>query len=217
MRNMNILITAGPTRESIDPVRFISNRSSGKMGYALARAAARHGHAVVLVSGPVSLATPRGVRRVDVITAQSMLEAVRMHWDWCEVLIMAAAVADWRPRNPSPIKLKKARMAPRLELEPTPDILLALAPHKGARLTVGFAAETDHLATEARRKLKAKRLDLLVGNDVSRTDAGFEVDTNQVILLTADGRPVELPLMSKDEVAERILRRVEELWKDSRR
>ncbi|MBN1672926.1 MAG: hypothetical protein JXR37_17910 [Kiritimatiellae bacterium] len=206
---MNILITAGPTREPIDPVRFISNRSSGRMGVALAEAALARGHAVRLVTGPIAVPAPPAAERVAVVTAQDMLAAVQANLDWSDALIMSAAVADWRPRTPSPLKLKKNRMPAQLEMERTPDILQAVAARKGGRVFVGFAAETGEPEEEARRKLQAKRLDLIVANDVSRADAGFEVDTNRVTLLAADGTVEALPLMLKTEVASRILDWVE--------
>ncbi|MDI6775166.1 MAG: bifunctional phosphopantothenoylcysteine decarboxylase/phosphopantothenate--cysteine ligase CoaBC [Verrucomicrobiota bacterium] len=208
---LRILVTAGPTREPIDPVRFISNRSSGKMGYALAEEAAARGHAVCLVSGPVSLAAPAGVTVVRVTTAEEMRRAVAARLGRSDVLIMAAAVADWRPRKPSAWKLKKAGMRMVLELERTPDILRSIRTRKGRRLHIGFAAETRDMLAEARRKLRNKGLDLIVANDVSRSDAGFEVDTNRVTLLWADGARQALPLMSKREAAGRIMDWVERL------
>lgn len=206
---MKILVTAGPTREPIDPVRFISNRSSGKMGYALARIAVSRAHEVVLISGPVALTQPEGVQLIPVLTAEEILAAVRRHWDWCEALIMAAAVCDWRPIRVSPRKIKKTMMPAVLKLKPTPDILLALRSIKGGRIVVGFAAETDRIEQEARRKLQEKNLDLIVANDVGRSDAGFEVDTNQVTMIPAVGEVEHLSLMSKDAVAERILQWIE--------
>ncbi len=208
---MRILITAGPTREHLDPVRFLSNRSTGKMGFALAEQAAARGHAVTLVAGPVTLGTPADVRRVDVVSACDMLAAVQRELPDAEVLIMCAAVADWRPKQVSPVKLKKRAMCAVLELEPNPDILLTLRPEKGHRLFVGFAAETGDPLAEAQRKLEAKGLDLLAANDVSQPDAGFAVDTNRVTLLSRDAAPEYLPLMSKREAADRILDRVERL------
>ncbi len=203
--NVRILVTAGPTREHIDPVRFISNRSTGKMGFAVAERAAARGHDVVLVAGPVALATPAGVTRVDVVSALDLLAAVQHHLPQTDVLVMAAAVADWRPRTVSAVKLKKRAMNPTLELEPNPDVLLTVQPSKGDRLFVGFAAETGDPLAEARRKLAAKGLDLMVANDVSQPDAGFAVDTNRVVLLPRDGAPEALPLLSKRDVAERIV------------
>lgn len=202
---MRLLVTAGPTREPIDPVRFLSNRSSGRMGYAIAAAAARRGHAVTLISGPVALPAPDGVRVRGVQTAAEMLAAVRAELGACDALVMAAAVADWRPRQVGVQKLKKQAGAPVLELEPTADILLALRPEKGRRLFVGFAAETENLLAEARRKLTAKGLDLIVANDVSQPDAGFEVATNRVTLIPAIGPPDPWPLMPKTEIAERLV------------
>jgi phosphopantothenoylcysteine decarboxylase/phosphopantothenate--cysteine ligase len=209
---MRILVTAGPTREFWDPVRYLSNRSSGKMGYALARAAARRGHAVTLVSGPVALPPPDGVRLVSVVSAADMKKAVDTAWPRTDVLIMAAAVADWRPRRVSRRKLKKRGGPPVLELERTEDILGSLAGRKGNRLVIGFAAETDRVLAEASRKLREKDLDLIVANDVSRKDAGFEVDTNRVALLAPDKRPRRWPLLSKDAVAERLIAWVEARW-----
>ena len=208
---MHLLITAGPTREFIDPVRFISNRSSGKMGYALAAAARQRGHDVVLVSGPVALSCPAGVRLVPVTTADDMLAAVRAHLPACEALIMAAAVADFRPAVRLEQKWKKTVREPTtLALEPTPDILLTIRPDKGDRLFVGFAAETERVVESARGKCTAKGLDLVVANDVSRADAGFDVDTNAVTLVDAAGGETAWPLMTKTEVAERLIRWVEE-------
>ena len=200
-----MLITAGPTREHIDPVRFISNRSTGKMGFAIAQCAAARGHAVTLVAGPVALATPPGVQRVDVVSALDLLAAVETHLLACDALVMCAAVADWRPRQSSDRKLKKRSMSPVLELEANPDILVTIRERKHGRLFVGFAAETGDPLPEGRRKLAAKGLDLLVANDVSQPDAGFAVDTNRVTLLTPDGGERRLPLLSKAEVAERIV------------
>lgn len=206
---MKILVTAGPTREPLDPVRFLSNRSSGKMGYAVAAAARARGHEVVLVSGPVSLEVPAGVEVVRVTTAEEMLEAVLGRVDACDVLVMAAAVADWRPVQARPQKIKKSESISALPLERTPDILKRVAARKGSRLFVGFAAETENLREEAKRKLREKNLNLIVANDVSRSDGGFEVDTNRVTLLSSDGEPCELPLMSKSEIASRLVEWIE--------
>lgn len=207
---MQILVTAGPTREHLDPVRFLSNRSTGKMGFAVAAQAAAAGHHVVLVAGPVALPTPAGVTRVDVVSALDLLAAVQRHLPQADALVMAAAVADWRPRSVSAVKLKKAGMHPTLELEPNPDVLLAVQPLKEGRIFVGFAAETGDPLPEARRKLIAKGLDLIVANDVSQPDAGFAVDTNRVVLLPRDGAPETLPLLSKQEVAARIVNWIEQ-------
>lgn len=207
---MRILVTAGPTREFMDPVRFISNRSSGKMGYAVAIAARNRGHEVVLVSGPVALAAPVGVTVIPVVSAAEMLAAVSGNLDSCDVLVMAAAVSDWRPAVVSGQKLKKLKREPDLRLEPTADILQTLKPRKGNRVFVGFAAETEQVEAEARRKLVSKGLDLIIANDVSQADAGFDVDTNRVVLITSDALPLSLPLMPKQEVGDRIITWVEE-------
>jgi len=207
---MRILVTAGPTREALDPVRFLSNRSTGKMGYAIAAVAAERGHEVRLISGPVALEAPGGVAVSPVVSAADMLDAVLGDLGWCDALVMSAAVADWRPKSVAAEKLKKAEMAATLELERTEDILKAVAEVKQGQVVVGFAAETEDLLTEARRKLQAKQLDLIVANDVSRPDAGFAVDTNAVTLVTAD-RADALPLMSKREVAKRLLQWLESL------
>jgi phosphopantothenoylcysteine decarboxylase/phosphopantothenate--cysteine ligase len=210
---MRLLITAGPTREPLDPVRFLSNRSSGKMGYALAEVAAARGHEVILVAGPVALTPPKAVQVVRVVTAADMLAAVRLHLKNCDALIMAAAVADWRPVRVAKRKMKKAgtqRLT--LELKPTPDILKTIAPLKGKRIFVGFAAETHNLRAEARRKLREKHLDLIVANDVTAPGAGFEVETNRVTIFDAQSEE-QLPLLTKREVAERILDRIEDFGK----
>lgn len=202
---MKILVTAGPTREAIDAVRFISNRSSGKMGYAIARAGVSRGHDVRLISGPVHLPPPEKVQLINVVAAEEMLTAVRENVGWCDALVMAAAVADWRPKKVSAGKIKKTDPVFSIELERTTDILSAIHILKGRRLFIGFAAETGNLIEEAKRKLAAKSLDLIVANDVSRTDAGFESDDNKVTLISAAREIEDLPLMSKDAVAGRIL------------
>jgi phosphopantothenoylcysteine decarboxylase / phosphopantothenate---cysteine ligase len=203
-----ILITAGPTQEAIDPVRFVSNRSTGKMGFAIARAAWRRGAAVRLVAGPSALATPRGVERIDTVGAGDLLSATSRNFPWCSSLIMAAAVADFRPRNPAAQKLKKNPSGLTLELAPIADELPRLAAKKAGRLMIGFAAETEDLEVNALDKLQRKKLDMIVGNDVSRPDAGFGVDTNIVTMLSADGRIETTPKLLKDEVADVILDRL---------
>ncbi|HRR32751.1 MAG TPA: phosphopantothenoylcysteine decarboxylase [Kiritimatiellia bacterium] len=202
---MKLLVTAGPTREYLDPVRFLSNRSSGKMGFAVAQAAAERGHAVTLVAGPVALPTPGHVSRVDVVSALDMLAAVRRLLADQDALVMCAAVADWRPKTQSVVKLKKAEMPPAIGLEPNPDILKTVYPLKEGRLFVGFAAETGDPLAEAQRKLTGKGLDLIVANDVTRPGAGFEVDTNLVTFLTAAEPPRTLPLQSKLDVGRAIV------------
>jgi phosphopantothenoylcysteine decarboxylase/phosphopantothenate--cysteine ligase len=200
----HVLVSAGPTQEPVDPVRYLSNRSSGKMGYALARVARRRGAVVTLVSGPVGLPPPPGVQLVTIATAAEMAAAVEAALAPATVVIMCAAVADYRPRRPSARKLKKTPGTLTLELEPTRDILAGLGARKGQRLLVGFAAETHRVAEEARRKLRAKHLDLIVANDVTAPDAGFGADTNAVRFLDAGGLDEALPVLPKDEVASRI-------------
>ena len=207
---MRILVTAGPTREPIDPVRFISNRSSGRMGFAVARAARARGHDVTLVCGPVTLGTPPGVRRVNVTTAAEMLAVVREELPAVEALVMSAAVADWRPAKAADRKIKKNAGRATLELERTDDILLATRGlREGRVVTVGFAAETGDPEPEARRKLAGKGLDLIVANDVMRPGAGFEVDTNAVTFISARGETWRTDVESKDAIASRIVEWVE--------
>jgi phosphopantothenoylcysteine decarboxylase / phosphopantothenate---cysteine ligase len=200
-----ILVTAGPTREDIDPVRYLTNRSSGKMGYAVADAAAKRGAKVVLVSGPTALETPQGVERIDVRTAAELLRAVQIQFVDCSMAIFAAAVADYRPAERSNKKIKSAKEAWTLRLEPNPDILASVAREKGDRLVVGFAAETENVAENARKKLAQKNADMIVANDVSAEGAGFDVETNVVTLFSRDGRDLALPRLTKAEVAQRIL------------
>lgn len=202
---MKILITAGPTREKIDPVRYLSNRSSGKMGYALAAAAQEAGHEVVLISGPVSLSAPAGVRVIKVESAAEMAAAVRQEAVLAEMVIMAAAVADYRPVQAAAQKIKKTSERLVLELEKTEDILAGLGQRKQpGQCLVGFAAETDGVIDYASDKLRRKNLDWIIANDVSRSDCGFEVDTNAVVMIAADGRLVELPTESKVSLARKI-------------
>jgi len=201
-----VLVTAGPTRELLDPVRFFSNRSSGKMGLAVATAARNRGASVTLVAGPIALPCPAGVDMVAVVTAEQMRQAVLAHVDRTDVVVMAAAVADYRPSAPRTEKIKKAgRERLVVELEPTPDILAELGARGGPQVLVGFAAETGDPAAAARRKLTEKNLDLVVANDVTVPGAGFDVDTNQVEIFTRDGRHIAVPLAPKARVAERIL------------
>jgi len=200
-----VLVTAGPTCEDLDPVRYLTNRSSGKMGYAVAEAAALRGARVILVSGPTSLDTPSGVERIDVRSAEEMQRAVNEKIAIASIAIFAAAVADYRPAVSNDQKIKRKKEPMTLALEPTPDILAAAARDKGNRLIVGFAAETEHVAENARKKLTAKNADLIVANDVTAEGAGFDHDTNVVTLFARDGRDLALPRMSKSDVAQRIL------------
>jgi len=211
-----VVVSAGGTREAIDPVRFISNRSSGKMGYALATAARDRGAQVVLVTAPTALPDPYGVQLVRVESALEMRDAVLAVLEGADALVMAAAVADYRPVQVSSQKIKKAEERLTLELTRTPDILGEVADlraaGRGPRVVVGFAAETADLLANAQAKLRQKCLDLIVANDVSAPDAGFGVDTNRVTLLWADGTVEPLPLMSKEELARLIWDRVQRLW-----
>jgi len=203
-----VLVTAGPTVEDLDPVRFLSNRSSGRMGYRLAEAARDRGARVVLVSGPTALAPPAGVETVAVRSAEEMARAVEERAGEASVVVMAAAVADYRPASVSPSKIKKAEGPARIELVRTTDILADLGRRKGARTLVGFAAETDRLIERAREKLRGKNLDLVVANDVGRPGAGFGGETNAAVLIDRDGGETEVPLGSKRALAEAIWDRV---------
>jgi len=204
-----VLVTAGPTREAIDAVRFLSNPSSGKMGYAIASAAARRGAEVVLVSGPTALPDPEGVRVVRVTTAAEMRDAVLGHLERASVVVKAAAVSDFAAAAPTVRKVKKTEASLVLNLVPTPDILGEIGARKGSRLLVGFAAETDDLVGNARRKLAEKNLDLIVANDV-RSGAMFGQEAGEVVILDRSGREERLGLRTKSEIAERILDRIEE-------
>ena len=201
-----VLISAGPTREAIDPVRFISNHSSGKMGYSLAQAARARGAEVMLVSGPTSLPVPPGVEIESVQTAEEMSKALHSRFAWATVVVMAAAVTDFRAKRASAQKLKKTRTTlGSLEVEPTPDILEDLSKKRTSQVLVGFAAETEAALSEARVKLERKGLDLIVGNNVMQPGCGFGSDTNAAVLLDRRGQVTELALMPKREMADRIL------------
>ena len=209
-----VLVTAGPTREAIDPVRYISNRSSGKMGYAIAETAKRRGARVILISGPVSLTSPSGVECIKVTTAEEMFNSVMNRLGESDVVVMAAAVSDLRPAEAVSSKIKKGNIPTFLKggqgeitlgLVRTPDILEAISKKKGKQFIVGFAAETEDLIENAKEKLKSKHLDMIVANDVSRREAGFEEDTNIVTVIDRRGNMVEYPLMSKSAVADKIL------------
>lgn len=203
-----IVVTAGGTQEAIDPVRSITNRSSGKQGYALAQAAIDLGAEVKLISAPTALTAPVGCELVPVTSAGEMSAAVMSLASGADVLLMAAAVADFRPEDVSAQKIKRAAGAPDIKLIANPDILQQLVEESRPKIVVGFAAESSDLLVNAHEKLKTKKLDLIVANDISAEDAGFEVDTNQVVLIDKSGRQNELPLMSKEEVAQIILERV---------
>jgi phosphopantothenoylcysteine decarboxylase/phosphopantothenate--cysteine ligase len=217
LQGRKVVVTAGGTQEPLDPVRFIANRSSGKQGYALAQAALDQGAEVVLISAPVHLPTPLGARRVNVTTAEEMKSMVLHEMSSADVLLMAAAVADFRPAGPAGQKIKRHQGIPEIKLEKTPDILQEVSNLKARSvftgIVVGFAAESQDLLENARHKLTSKGLDLIAANDITAQDAGFAVDNNRVTLLDAGGRQEDLPLMSKEEVAGRILERVIELLK----
>lgn len=199
-----VLVTAGPTQEPLDPVRYISNRSSGKMGYALAEAAANRGARVILISGPVKLPVPRGVDVIRVETAVDMRRAVLDNLEPATIVIKSAAVADFHLANIPQQKVKKTAARISLELDPTPDILSELGRKKGDRLLIGFAAETENLRQEARRKLETKNCDMIVGNLVNQTGTGFESDDNEVALAMRGGDYIELPKASKRNIADAI-------------
>ncbi|HBG45873.1 MAG TPA: bifunctional phosphopantothenoylcysteine decarboxylase/phosphopantothenate--cysteine ligase CoaBC [Deltaproteobacteria bacterium] len=210
LKGEKVLVTAGPTREAIDPVRFVSNSSSGRMGYAIAKAARRRGAEVVLVSGPSYLPRPAGITYIPVTTAEEMLDASVRYFTQSTVVVMAAAVADYRPTKSYPTKVKKEAKFLSIEMERTPDVLKYMGSHKKeGQLLVGFALETDSLEENARKKLKEKELDLVVGN----TPAGLDSDFNQVTMIDRDGKKEVLPAMRKDEVADRILDRAARLKK----
>lgn len=212
---VGVLVTAGPTREPVDPVRYVSNHSSGKMGYALADAAAERGGAVTLVSGPTDLPDPQGVNVIRVETAQEMLKAVMKNLPPADIVVAAAAVADYRPVSRAGQKLKKEQEWLKLDLEKTEDILKRIGEVKGRKLLIGFAAETENLIENAREKLEKKNLDLIVANDVSDPDAVFGSDTNSVTLIPREGEASSWPRMSKREVANAILDYVmNNLWED---
>lgn len=204
----NILVTAGPTQEDLDPVRFITNHSSGKMGYAIALMARRRGAKVTLVSGPTDLPAPSGIDRISVRSALEMRDAVMTHMRKATVIIKAAAVADYRPARASVSKIKKKDGHVAIPLERNPDIISEVGRRKGKRILVGFAMETENLVENAMGKLRAKNLDLIVGNDLQSPDAGFRADTNIVKIIDRKGRVDSLPLMDKKDVANRILDRI---------
>lgn len=207
-----VLVSAGPTREALDPVRFISNRSSGKMGYAIAEAARDRGAEVVLVTGPTALVPPAGIEVVSVTSAQEMADSLCRHFAWATVVVMAAAVADFRPREQAVQKMKKqGRMSLTLDLEVAPDILAMLSAQRTTQVLVGFAAETEDVVAHAMAKLVGKGLDAIVANDVTKEGAGFGSDDNAAVVLSRGGRRKEFGLMSKRRLADHILTEVRKL------
>ena len=203
---MRFLITAGPTREPLDPVRYLSNRSSGKMGYAIAAAALEKNHDVTLITGPVALAAPLGAKLVRVTTGEEMFAAVSAQFLLCDVCVMCAAVCDYKPVHYAPQKMKKQPTRFSLELEPTRDILASLTNQPHDCFVVGFAAETETLATNAQRKLAEKNCDLLVANDVGRADIGMDSDDNEVVIFFKGDAPKKLPRQKKTELARALLK-----------
>jgi phosphopantothenoylcysteine decarboxylase/phosphopantothenate--cysteine ligase len=206
--NKRVLVTAGPTQESIDPARYLTNPSTGKMGFAIARALKRRGADVTLVTGPTAVSLPGGVKCVKVKTAEQMALEVDKCFEDMDIIIKSAAVADYRPKQVSSAKIKKKGSGIVLDLEKTSDILADLGKKKGKRILVGFAAETENLLANAEEKLKKKNLDMIVANDISRSDVGFGAEDNQVTLVLRDGTSESLPKMRKDEVADVLLDRI---------
>lgn len=217
LAGLRFLVTAGPTIEPLDPVRYMTNRSSGRMGYAIARSARMRGGKVTLVSGPTNLNPPRGVVFERVNTAEEMRQAVLEGCNSKDVIIKAAAVLDYKPKEKAAQKIKRRGRKQTLELVENPDILAELGCDRSVsrRLLVGFAAETESLLVHAQEKLKKKNVDIIVANDVSRHDAGFEVDTNAVKVIYRDGRVEDWALMSKEAVANRLLDRIKEIWENT--
>jgi phosphopantothenoylcysteine decarboxylase/phosphopantothenate--cysteine ligase len=203
-----VLVTAGPTVEPIDPVRYISNPSSGKMGYAIAAAAKSRGANVILISGPTHLRIPYGITYIQIKTALEMLNAVKQYYPKSQVVIMSAAVADFRPKQASKQKVKKEDTLLLIELARNPDILAELGKKKGNKILVGFAAETENIIEHAKVKLKKKNLDLMVANDVTQPSIGFAGDNNAVTLIPKKGEIEQVPLSSKEEIAEKILDKI---------
>ena len=202
---MRFLVTAGPTREPIDPVRFISNRSSGKMGYAIAEAALASGHEVILISGPVHIDPPRRAKLIFASTSDEMFDAVDRHVRACDVFVMCAAVADYKPEKVSPTKIKKHAANFSLDLIPTRDILASFSTQDRQFLVVGFAAETNDVEKNANRKLREKNLDIVVANDVSAADVGMETDENEVTIFFRDGETRKISRTQKEIVARELV------------
>jgi phosphopantothenoylcysteine decarboxylase/phosphopantothenate--cysteine ligase len=202
---VRFVITAGPTREPIDPVRYLSNRSSGKMGYAIAEAAIEAGHDVVLISGPVSLDPPHGVQLISISTADEMHDAVHRHILECDVLVMCAAVADYKPAKASARKIKKNEKYWSLDLVPTRDILASFSKRDRPFLIVGFAAETNDVEENAKKKLRAKNCDIIVANDVSDPNCGMESDENEVIIFFKNGAPKKISRAPKKNIARELV------------
>jgi len=208
---MLFLITAGPTREPIDPVRFISNRSSGKMGYAIAQAALEAGHKVILVSGPVAIQPPAGAQFVGINTGDEMFDVVQSRIHEADALVMCAAVADFKPAHYSGSKIKKQNAPRHIDLIPARDILASIVRPQKNILIAGFAAETESLSENAQKKLREKQCDVIVGNDVSRMDTGFESDDNELVLFFRNGETVAMPRENKYLLAKKLIKIFEQL------
>ena len=213
LEGLRIIVTAGPTREKIDPVRYLSNHSTGKMGYAIAKTAACRGAEVTLISGPSNLEAPALVHRISVTSALEMFSEMQKHYEKADIIIKAAAVADYRPSVSEDRKIKKKEGDWNLVLERNPDILQWLGEHKKHQILVGFAAETNDVEENALSKLKRKNLDFIVANDLTDKHSGFAKDTNQVVIYGADGSRTKLPVMRKEDVADKILNCVQALYK----
>ncbi|MEG0352220.1 MAG: bifunctional phosphopantothenoylcysteine decarboxylase/phosphopantothenate--cysteine ligase CoaBC [Cellulosilyticaceae bacterium] len=213
LEGKHILLTAGPTIEAIDPMRYITNHSSGKMGYAIAKQAASRGAEVVLISGPTQLECPQGVKCIDVKSARDMYEAVHNHFEWADAVIKTAAVADYRPENESSHKIKKDGRSLTLNLTPNPDILKSLGEQKKHQILVGFAAETENVIAYAKEKIEKKHLDFIIANNIAQSGAGFKGDTNIATLIKSDGEMIAYPQMTKNELGDRILNEVKSYFK----
>lgn len=217
LSGIKFLVTAGPTREAIDSVRFISNYSTGKMGFAIARRVSARGGDVVLITGPTHHTPPIGIETISVNSAKEMAKEVKEKFPEVDVVIKAAAVSDLTPKRSSAKKLKKENCGDVLELDRTEDILKGLGDNKGDKILVGFAAESHDLTANAKEKLKRKNLDIIVANDISRTDSGFGTDSNIVRIIWRNGKEEALPLMTKEEVGDRILDHIKDIWQEKRR
>lgn len=212
---MRFVITAGPTREAMDPVRFISNRSSGKMGYAIAEAALARGHEVTLISGPANIAPPPRAKLISITTADQLHDAVHRAVRACEVLVMCAAVSDYKPAAPATRKMQKRNSPFALKLIPTRDILASLPKEKRRYLVVGFAAETHDLKSNAHKKLRRKNCDMIVANDVSRSDSGMESDENEVVIFFRDGESEKISRASKKIIARKLVKKISKMLEKS--
>jgi phosphopantothenoylcysteine decarboxylase / phosphopantothenate---cysteine ligase len=212
---VRFVVTAGPTREAIDPVRFISNRSSGKMGYAIAEAALARGHRVTLISGPAAIAPPPRAKFISVTTSDELHDAVHRALRACDVLVMCAAVSDYKPASLAPRKMKKGKSPFALKLIPTRDILASLPKENRRYLVVGFAAETHDLKINAQQKLRRKNCDMIVANDVSRSDSGMESDQNEVVIFSRNGESEKISRASKKIIARELVKKISKMWEKS--